>query len=167
MATRRIKDLPAVLVPAVGDKLVLDGATTRAIDINDFMTAVGKGAGYGGTSTTSLLIGTGAAVFTTQSGLAYVAGNYVRAASAANGANYMEGTVTSYTATTLTLNVTKVGGAGTKADWGFQVAGAPGTGDMTSTNNLSELSSPSAARTNLGLDPIVSRQTAVAHLFFG
>src|ERR1700682_2760199 len=42
--------------------------------------------GYGGTSATSFLIGTGSKAFTTQAGLAYAIGGYVRASSAANGA---------------------------------------------------------------------------------
>jgi hypothetical protein len=103
------------------------------------------GPGYGGSSTTSLAIATGSKAFTTQAGLAYQVGNYVRAASAAGGANFMEGPVTAYSGTTLTINVTKIGGSGTKADWNFQVAGAPGTGDLLSTNNLSELTNKTTA----------------------
>ena len=97
--------------------------------LNAALGAVGPtGAGYGGTSTTSLAIGTGSKTFTTQTGLAYGAGNYVRASSAADGTNYMEGTVTSYATLTGTLiiNITKVGGSGTKTDWTFSIAGAPG-----------------------------------------
>lgn len=91
-----------------------------------------QGAGYGGTSTTSLAIATGSKVFTTQPGLAYQAGSYVRASSAAGGANYMEGTATSYSGGTLTLAVTSVGGSGTFADWTFAVAGAPGSVGVSS-----------------------------------
>jgi hypothetical protein len=123
------------------------------------------GPGYGGTSTTSLLIATGAQTFTTQAGFAYVAGNYVRASSAANGANFMEGTVTSYSGTSLVLNVTKVGGSGTKADWGFSVSGAPGAGDLISTNNLSDLTNAGTARTNLGLAIGTNVQAFDAQLF--
>ena len=108
------------------------------------------GAGYGGTSATSLAIGTGSKAFTTQAGLAYQVGTYVRAASTAGGANFMEGPVTAYSGTTLTINVTKVGGSGTLASWSFAVSGAPGTGDLLSTNNLSELTNKTTARTDLG-----------------
>ena len=80
--------------------------------------------GYGGTSATSLAIGTGSKVFTTQSGLAYN-GARVRAASAGNLNNYMEGAAT-YSGTTLTMNCDLVGGSGTHADWLFAVAGQPG-----------------------------------------
>lgn len=93
------------------------------------------GAGYGGTSTTSILIGTGSQTFTTQSGLAYGVGARVRAAYQTTPSNYMEGVVTSYSGTTLTINVDTVGGAGTFALWSFNIAGnvgasGSGTGDM-------------------------------------
>jgi hypothetical protein len=110
------------------------------------------GPAYGGTSATSLLIANSTTkTFTTQAGLAYQVGTYVRASSAANGANFMEGLVSSYSATTLAIAVTKIGGAGTFADWGFSVSGAPGVGDLISTNNLSDVASAGTARTNLGL----------------
>lgn len=92
-----------------------------------------QGPGYGGTSTTSLLIANSVSkVFTTQPGLAYQAGSYVRASSAAAGANFMEGTVTSYVGGALTLAVTNIGGSGTFADWTFAVAGAPGSVGVSS-----------------------------------
>lgn len=109
-----------------------------------------NGAGYGGTSATSLLIANSTTkVFTTQAGLAYQVGNYVRASSAANGANFMEGLVSAYTGTSLSIAVTKVGGSGTYADWVFQIAGAPGTGDLLSTNNLSDVASAATAFANI------------------
>ena len=77
--------------------------------------------GYGGSSATSLAIGTGSKVFTTQSGLAYN-GARVRAASAANLNNFMEGPAT-YSGTTLTMTCDLVGGSGTHADWLFSIAG--------------------------------------------
>lgn len=111
-----------------------------------------NGAGYGGTSATSLLIANSVTkVFTTQAGLAYQVGNYARASSAANGANFMEGTVSAYTGTSLSIAVTKIGGSGTYADWAFQIAGAPGTGDLLSTNNLSDVSNKKTAKDNISI----------------
>lgn len=108
------------------------------------------GAGYGGTSTTSRTIGTGSQAFTTQAGLAYTNGARVRASSAANTSNWMEGLAT-YSGTTLTINVDKTGGSGTHADWNLNVTGEPGAGDLLAANNLSDLASAATAATNLGV----------------
>ncbi|MCS3895581.1 hypothetical protein M2171_004714 [Bradyrhizobium japonicum USDA 38] len=105
---------------------------------------------YGGTSTTSLAIGAGSKVFTTQAGLAYQNGARVRASSAANTANWMEGLVT-YSGTTLTMTSDKTGGSGTLADWNFNVVGQPGAGDLTAANNLSDVANIVTSRGNLGI----------------
>ncbi len=105
---------------------------------------------YGGSSTTSLAIATGSTAFTgVATNLAYQVGNYVRASSAAGGANFMEGPVTGYTGGTLTLNVSKTGGSGTHADWNLSVSGAPGTGDILSTNNGSDFANVDTTLANL------------------
>lgn len=90
------------------------------------------GAGYGGTSTTSHTIGTGSKAFTSQAGLAYTAGQRVRAANSPT--QWMEGTVVSYAGTTLTLQVTHTSGSGTFATWAFGIAGTPGAGAVDSVN---------------------------------
>lgn len=84
------------------------------------------GAGFFCTSTTSLTIASGTQTFTVQANLAYTAGAIVIAASAANSANFMIGTVTSYSGTTLVINVTGVGGSGTHADWNINPSGPQG-----------------------------------------
>ena len=90
-----------------------------------FLGATGPaGAGYGGTSTTSRTIGTGSLAFTTQAGLAYVPGQRVRVAN--SGSNYVEGAVTSYTGTTLTILADAIAGSGTYAAWNIGVAGSVG-----------------------------------------
>lgn len=88
-----------------------------------------NGANYGGTSTTSLTIGTGSKVFTTQAGLAYLPGARVRA-SGATPTNYMEGVLTAYSGTSFTINVDRTGGSGTLAVWNFNVAGDVGSADF-------------------------------------
>lgn len=108
--------------------------------------------GYGGSSSTSFAIATGSKAFTgVSTSLAYQVGNYVRSSSAAGGANFMEGTVTAYSGGTLTINVTKVGGSGTHTDWNFSVSGAPGTGDLLSTNNLSDVTAKYTAMDNISI----------------
>ncbi len=110
---------------------------------------------YGGTSTTSLTIGTGSKVFTTQAGLAYLDGARVRASSDADPADWMEGVIT-YIGTTLTMDADMTNGSGTLDDWNFNIAGQPGEdgagdGDMKAANALSELTGAAAtARSNIG-----------------
>lgn len=83
------------------------------------------------TSTTSLAIGVGAKTFTTQSGKLFVAGQYLQIASDASALNYMHGTVTSYSGTTLIMNITDIGGSGTLADWNISISGTQGTTGAT------------------------------------
>lgn len=106
-----------------------------------------------GTSTTSLLIGTGTKTYTTQAGLGIALGQFLVTASSANPANYMFGQVTSYSGTTLVLNVTATGGSGTDADWNISISGPPGQAGSVSTSgspasgNLTKFSSSTAITT--------------------
>lgn len=106
-----------------------------------------SGPGYMATSVSSVAIASsGSKTFTTQSGLAYTAGARVRVSDAADPTtNWMEGVVTSYSGTSLVFTADLSAGSGTIASWNINLAGqrgAPGSGDMTSTNNLSDLASP-------------------------
>ncbi len=94
-------------------------------------TAASYAASLSSTSTTSLLIATGAKTFTTQANKQYSAGQFLIASSAANNANYMHGTVTSYSGTTLIMNITDIGGVGTLADWSISLSGTRGTTGAT------------------------------------
>lgn len=79
------------------------------------------------TSTTSITIGTGSKTFTTAASVAgFIVGNYVRINSAANNANYMYGQITSYSSTTLIVNITNIGGSGAHTDWNITLAGFKG-----------------------------------------
>ena len=114
------------------------------------------GPGYAATSVSSQTIGSsGTKTFTTQSGLAYSAGARVRAADAgAPATNYMEGVVSSYSGTTLAFTADRSVGSGTLTSWTINIAGdrgAPGSGDMTSTNNLSDVSAKYTAYDNLSV----------------
>ena len=68
---------------------------------------------------------------TTQAGLAYAVGIRAKAISAANPANFMHGLVTSYSGTTLVINVDATGGSGTLADWNLAVQGETGATGAT------------------------------------
>lgn len=70
--------------------------------------------GWSTTSTTSAIIDEGPQTFTVTSGLTI---NTNDTAYAVSGINFMSGTVTSYSGTTLVLNITKVSGSGTFATW--------------------------------------------------
>lgn len=80
-----------------------------------------------GTSNTSTPIGTGSKVFTTQSDRQWSVGERLRLASLADVNNFMEGPITAYTGTSLTVNVDLVGGSGTFTDWQIGISGEPGT----------------------------------------
>jgi hypothetical protein len=86
-----------------------------------------SGPGYAATSSSSLPIVLGSATLTTQSGLAYSAGARVRVSSAGAPTAWMEGLVTSYSGTSLIVNIDLVNGSGTYADWDLNVAGAQGS----------------------------------------
>jgi hypothetical protein len=65
-----------------------------------------------GTSTSINTISIGSKTFITQAGLPFVAGNMCRIIYAYGVGNYMEGTVTSYSGTTLVVNITAIWGTG-------------------------------------------------------
>ncbi|HXH05848.1 MAG TPA: hypothetical protein VNI83_04585 [Vicinamibacterales bacterium] len=71
----------------------------------------------GATSTTSLAVGTGSKTLTIASGLPLLLGERVRIFRQADPTIWMEGPITSYTGTSLTVNVTATSGSGTYSDW--------------------------------------------------
>lgn len=81
--------------------------------------------GTNATSTTSVAIANNVdKTFVIQTGKAYVIGQTLNAASAANPANYMAGQVKSYNSGTgsLVITVAQIGGSGTFADWVISMA---------------------------------------------
>ncbi len=79
------------------------------------------------TSTTSNTIGTGSFTFTTQANKNFYPGQFIIAASNANGANYLHGQVTSYSGTTLIMTESDNGGSGAHADWNISASSPQGT----------------------------------------
>jgi hypothetical protein len=104
------------------------GATTAKADWG-FSIAGSQGAAGAqpiGTSTTSVTPSVASKVFTTQAGLAFAAGTRIRAASASVPAVWIEGQVTAYSGTSLTVNADLIGTATAKADWNITIAGERG-----------------------------------------
>jgi hypothetical protein len=105
------------------------------------------------TSTTSTLIGTGSKTFTTQSGKQFQAGQTLKIVSQANSNNYMTGTVTSYSTTSLVFDVALVGGSGTFADWNISVSGIQGAtgaaGANTTATNVTNTPAGGISATNV------------------
>jgi len=89
---------------------------------------------YGLTSATSTTIGTGSKTFTTNlnvTGTAFAVGTRVRVAYTTTPANFMEGVITAYSTTSMTVNVDSTGGSGTYAAWSISVAGIQGNSGLT------------------------------------
>lgn len=102
-------------------------ATTQAgIATTAAATAAAYSTALTATSATSLTIGLGAKTFTTQASKGFVANQFFSAISSANNANYMHGTITSYSGTSLVVNVTDIGGSGAHTDWTLSVSGSQG-----------------------------------------
>ena len=99
-------------------------AAQSASDAADSATAASEQ--LEGTSATSLLIETGVKVFTTQADKFFEAGVSLKITSDADPANFMFGDVTSYSGTTLTMNITAIEGSGTFADWTIRLSGVQG-----------------------------------------
>jgi hypothetical protein len=82
---------------------------------------------FSGTSTTSLALSAGSKTITTQSGKNWVVGQRVRIAFTTDPAgSWMEGVVTAYATTSLTVAVDLVKGSGTQAAWTISLIGEPG-----------------------------------------
>ncbi len=112
--------------PAGGEADVDDVGTPGSAILN-FVIPRGSTPLVAGVSATSMAIGTGSKVFTTTAGIdAFVVGQFVRVVSRANGANYMAGSITAYSGTSLTINVTETGGSGTFTDWNIALSGVKG-----------------------------------------
>ncbi len=102
-------------------------AATSATDAAASATlAANSAASFIGTSTTSRLMATGLITLTTQAAKNFITGQFIIAASNAGATNYMFGQVSSYSGTTLIIDVQLVGGSGTYADWNISIEGARG-----------------------------------------
>jgi hypothetical protein len=85
------------------------------------------GLGYGGTSNSAKTISLGSKTFVVTAGLAYIPGQRIRFVDQTNSANFLEGTITSYNASSMVVNIDLTGGSGTISNWNLTVGGNLGT----------------------------------------
>ena len=112
---------------------------------------------YGLTSTTSIAIGTGSKVFTTNlasTATSFAVGTRVRVAYTTTPTNFMEGVITAFSSTSLTVNVDYIGGSGTYAVWNIVNAGVVGTTGVTGATGAGTTGATGAA--GLGFNGLTS-----------
>jgi hypothetical protein len=125
------------------------GTDTTQIATTAF-TLANRGDRYLTTSTTSHSLTTGSKTFTVQSGLSYTPTQDVTIVYDA--ARHMHAFVTSYSGTTLVVNVDTVEGTGGPfTAWTINVGGLlTAQGALLEVNNLSDVANPATALTNIG-----------------
>jgi hypothetical protein len=119
---------------------------------------------YNLTSVSSAAIATGSKTFTTNlsaTSTAFTVGTRIRVAYVTTPANFMEGVITSFSGTTLNVNVDSIGGSGTYANWTISVAGIQGSNGVTSiTGTASQVvASPSTGAVTLSLPSSINVNT--------
>ena len=102
------------------------------------------GPGFVATSSTSVTIGTGSTSFTTQSGLSYGVGMRARA-TVIGGGGWVEGAVTSYSGTTLVIDVDATMGTGSYSDWQLSSNNSGGVANYCLANGI-------------GISPLINSQ---------
>ena len=128
------------------------GTNTTQLATTAF-TLANRGDRYLTTSTSSHSITTGSKTFTVQSGLSYTATQDVTIVYDGNPTGqHMHGVVTSYSGTTLVVNVESVEGSGGPfTAWTINVGGLlTAQGALLEANNLSDVANPATALTNIG-----------------
>ncbi len=102
-------------------------ANTSASNANaSAIAAANYSAAINDTSTTSDTIALGSTTVTTQAAKQFAVGQWVTMASTGTPTNFMFGQITAYSATTLTVNVTSIGGSGTFTAWNISLSGIQG-----------------------------------------
>jgi hypothetical protein len=120
-----------------------------------------QGAGFLATSNTNLVLGPGPKTFQTQAGLAYLLGTRVRMTSQGTPSQWMEGNVTAYSGTTMSVNVdltdVTLGATATYANF---IGGLTLSNDPTTPNTVLDIAIGSATSDdNHLLIPLVSAYT--------
>ena len=101
--------------------------------------AGGDGDQYKTTSSTNETIALGSQTFVVETGLSWTTGQTAIVTDATNDANYMAGEVTAYNSANgnFTVNVTVVGGSGTKSSWVVNLSGEVGAAGSSGTSGTS------------------------------
>ena len=101
--------------------------------------AGGDGDQYKTTSSTNETIALGSQTFVVETGLSWTTGQTAIVTDASNDANYMAGEVTAYNSANgnFTVNVTVVGGSGTKSSWVVNLSGEVGAAGSSGTSGTS------------------------------
>jgi len=117
------------------------------------LTQIGIGY-YGLTSTSSVAIGTGTKTFTTNlnaTNTAFTVGSRVRVAYPPDPTYFMEGNITAFSGTTLTIYADVIGGSGTLANWSFTSVGSAGVTSISGgTTGLTPATATTGAVTLAG-----------------
>lgn len=129
-----------------------NAATSASAAATSAAAAANSAAATKATSTTTLSVSSGAKVVTIQAGKQFALGDDVKFVDAGNAANAMYGTVTSYSGTTLNVNITTYTGSGPVSNWLIGLTGqrgAPGAAGSINggnlTGSLNDLRSPDLA----------------------
>ena len=102
----------------VGASIMLPHSTFQFNAFDNTPIGMTTPAGYAGTSTTPLTLGTGLQTFMTQPGLSYKVGDPVELLAVGTPySSWMIGTVTAYNGTTMGVNVSAVQNAGSASSW--------------------------------------------------
>jgi len=123
---------------------------------------------YGQTSLTSTTIGTGSKTFTVgipATSSAFTVGTRVRFAYTTTPSNFMEGVITAFSNSTMTVLVDLTGGSGTYAAWAVSVAGNQGTGAVTAVSVVS--ANGLAGTSSGGATPALTLSTSVTGILKG
>lgn len=123
---------------------------------------------YGQTSLTSTTIGTGSKTFTVgipATTTAFTIGTRVRFAYTTTPSNFMEGVITAFATTSMTVLVDLTGGSGTYAAWSVSVAGNQGTGAVTAISVVS--ANGLAGTSSGGTTPALTLSTSVTGILKG
>jgi hypothetical protein len=166
----------AIKSAAPGDTVLLPAGTvtwTSGISISNAIKIVGAGSGQLiGHSETVVTIGTGSKTFTltvrpnSGTGVSYAPspGDTVRANMPANGANFMQGTVTSYSGNTLVVNVTSTGGSGTYGFWTFSTPAVTTIINSASNASIFTLNEPATGNIDLSGICFVAQNSGGHHI---